>query len=341
MKSVRELAKSLGLSHTTVSDALRNKPRVKKETRELVQAAAKREGYKYNPLAGSLMSEMRRSGAVSFRGVLAVVDLESSSQRVSAARRYHKEVYRGAEEMGKELGFKTELFVLGNEGLTVSRLNSILRSRGIQGVLVLPAASNPDVSQLEWDRFAGIYTDYIIEQPALDSVCSDHFRSMAFAMRKLGELGYRRPGLVLHSAHDQRLLYRWEAAFRIQGKRLERFSELDPLVLDEIEEGAFCEWFKANQPDVVLCHRPEVRRWMETLGAKVPETHGFCCLNVLMSEEPCSGLDLRPRLIGQRAIQLLVGQLHRNSYGIPDTASTMTIPAEWIDGPTTRKHKAK
>lgn len=337
MKSVRELAKSLGLSHTTVSDALRNKPRVKKETRERVLEAAEKQGYKYNPLAGALMSEMRRSGALEFRGVLAVVDLESAGQRASAARLYHREVYKGADYMGKKLGFKTELFVLGTEGLTVSRLNTILKSRGIQGVMVLPAASSPDISSLDWDRFAGIYTDYIIEKPALDSVCSDHFRSMVFAMRRLEELGYRRPGLVLHRAHDERLLKRWEAAYRIQETRSQRFGSIEPLVSSEINREDFQEWFERYGPDVVMCHRPEVVAWMEELGAEVPKTHGFCCLNVMMSEEPCSGLDLRPRLIGQRAIELLIGQLHRNTYGVPETASTMTIPAEWIDGPTTRQ----
>lgn len=336
MNSVRELAKALGLSHTTVSDALRNKPRVKKETRERVLKAAKEAGYKHNPLAGALMSEMRRSGAGSFRGVLAVVDLESSDQRLSAARRYHREVFAGAEEMGNELGFKTEIFVLGSEGLTVARLNTILKSRGIRGLLILPAATAPDIRNLDWDVYAGIYTDYIIERPALDSVCSDHFRSMVVAMRKLEELGYKRPGLVLHKAHDQRLLYRWEAAYRIQDSRSDQFDAIEPLVLEDIDEDSFKDWFEEEGPDVVLSHRPEVLEWMQDMGAQVPETHGFCCLNVMNSEDPVSGLDLRPHLIGRRGLELLVGQLHRNAYGIPDPASTTTIPAIWIDGPTTR-----
>lgn len=336
MNSVRELARSLGLSHTTVSDALRNKPRVRKETRDRVLKAAKEAGYQYNPLAGALMSEMRRSSVGSFQGVLAVVDLESSEQRVGTPQRYHREVLLGAQKMGEKLGFKTELFVLGSEGLTIKRLDSILKARGIRGLLILPAAASPDISNLEWDTCAGIYTDYIIEKPALDSVCSDHFRSMVVAMRKLEAFGYKRPGLVLHRAHDKRLLYRWEAAYRIQESRTSSFDVLEPLVLEDISETAFKQWFDETKPDVVLCHYPHVRTWMEDLGARIPETHGFCCLNVMMSEVPVSGLDLQPQLIGRRGIELLVAQLHRNSYGIPETASTMTIPAKWIDGPTTR-----
>lgn len=336
MSSVRELARELGLSHTTVSDALRNKPRVKKSTRERVLAAAEKAGYRYNPLAGALMSEMRRSSVGVFQGVLAVVDLESSDQRVKAARRYHQQVLEGCQEKALELGFKTELFVMGAEHLSVSRLDTILRSRGIRGLIVLPTASVPDLSKLPWEDYAGIYTDYIIELPALDSVCSDHFRSMVIALRKLKELGYKRPGLVLHKAHDQRLLYRWEAAFRMHSVQTLGGDSMEPLTTSDLSKDKFAEWFDTQKPDVVLCHRMEVMEWMKELGAKIPETHGFCCLNTMMSEDPVSGLNLRPHTIGRRATELLVGQLHRNDYGVPETASTTTIPGKWIDGPTTR-----
>ena len=75
--SLREIARSLGLSHTTVSEALRKSPRVRPETRMRVLRAAREAGYQPNPLAGALMSEMRRSRAGTFRGVLAIIDRES------------------------------------------------------------------------------------------------------------------------------------------------------------------------------------------------------------------------------------------------------------------------
>ena len=336
IKSVRELARTLGLSHTTVSDALRNSPRVREVTRARVIKAAEEAGYRYNPLAGALMSEMRRSGVGAFRGVLAIVDLESESERQSGTQRYHREIVAGAKEMAEKLGFKAEVFVLGREHLSVLRLDSILKSRGIRGVLVLPAAGIPNVSELDWSSFAGVYTDYIIEHPPLDSVCSDHFRSMVLALQKLAELGYKRPGLVLHEAHDRRLLYRWEAAFRTYHKHHDDFEETEPLVVFEFERASFLEWFEASKPDVVLAHRAEVIPWMEEAGAIIPETHGFCCLNVLTSPVRAAGLDLQPRSLGQRGMASVIAQIHRNEYGVPETASTITIPATWKDGPTVR-----
>lgn len=86
MKSVRDLSKSLGLSCSTVYEALRNSSRVKKETRDFVLKAAQAEGVKYNAMVSSLMSEVRKSTTMTFRGVLAIVDLESAHSRIKSPR---------------------------------------------------------------------------------------------------------------------------------------------------------------------------------------------------------------------------------------------------------------
>jgi len=335
--SLRDLARTLGLSHTTVSEALRDSPRVKPETRARVQKAAKAAGYRHNPLAGALMSEMRRSRSNTFRGVLAVLDLDGPDRRPINAALYHKELMRGANERSAQLGFKAEPFVIGRKGISAARLDTILQSRGIRGVFVLPVDDNPDISRLDWGRYAGVYADYIIERPALHSVCADHYRSMITALHRLHALGYRRPGLVLQRHHDERLLFRWEAAFRAYEDHTDEFSPIEPLIVPEITHGDFCTWFKTQKPDVVLCHRAEAMSWMTECGARIPETHGFCCLNVMMNEIKCAGIDLQPRLIGARGVELIIAQLYRNEYGVPDIPSTTTIPAAWVDGPTLRQ----
>ena len=51
--TIRTLAEALGVSRTTVSEALRNHPRVNLETRRRVQEWAQSAGYRFNPLASS------------------------------------------------------------------------------------------------------------------------------------------------------------------------------------------------------------------------------------------------------------------------------------------------
>ena len=286
------------------------------------------------------MSEMRRSRSGTFRGVIAVIDLDGPSARPANAERYHREITRGASARATELGFKIEPIVVGHNDISITRLDSILQSRGIHGVLLQPANESPDLTQLDWSRYAGVYSDYIIEHPALHSVCSDHYRAMMLTLERLQSLGYKRPGLILPRHLDERLLYRWEAAFQIYHRHHPSFSSLPALVVPEITKAEFTAWFREAKPDVVLCHRAEAIEWMEACGASVPSTHGFCCLNVMMNVVPCAGLDLQPWLLGVRGVELLIAQIHRNEYGVPDIPSTTTIPAAWVDGPTLRAPKS-
>jgi LacI family transcriptional regulator len=336
--TLRSLARTLGLSRTTVSDALRGSPRVDPETAARVKKAAREAGYRRNPLAGALMSELRRSRGTAFRGVLAAIDFHEPD-RPDYAARYHRELVVGAETRSTELGFKVEKFVVGRAGLSVQRLDSILQSRGIHGVILHPAWDEPDLSNLDWTRFAGIYTDYIIERPALHSVCSDHYRSLLAALQRLAGLGYQRPGLFLRKHQDERLQYRWGAAFRAFQESHPGIKSAPPLIADDFTREDFTAWFKRHKPDVVLGHNTEAIDWMESCGADVPATHGFVCLNVLMKTRPCAGLDLQPRQLGARACELLIAQLQRNETGIPEWPSTTTIPARWSDGPTLRSAK--
>lgn len=333
--TLRSLAKILGISRTTVSDALRGSPRVDPNTAARVRKAARDAGYRRNPLAGALMSELRRSRGTAFRGVLAAVDF-NEPERPEHAAPYHRQLVLGAESRATELGFKVEKFSVGHAGVSVQRLDSILQSRGIHGVILLPAWDEPDLSNLDWTQFAGIYTDYMIERPALHSVCSDHHRSLLAALQRLAGMGYRQPGLFLHRHQDERLQYRWSAAFRAFQENHAEIKAIPPLLLDALTEEKFVRWFRRYQPDVVLGHNSDVVPWMESCGARVPATHGFVCLNLIMERRPCAGLDLQARLLGARATELLIGQLQRNEAGIPEFPSTTTIPARWVDGPTLR-----
>lgn len=337
IKSVRALAHELGVSHTTVSDALRNNPRVSLKTRERVQTAAQELGYRYNPLAGAIMSEIRRSSVSSYRGTIAIVDLDGDLHRAPGAVAYHDLMRRGAKEAAGRLGFKVDCFLLRKEHISISRLNRILETRGIRAVMFLPVYGKPSISELNWKNLTVIYSDYLIDDPAIHTVSPDHFRSMTIALRKLIAMGYKRPGLVLHESADRRLLFRWEAGFSSYWTHHTDHELTVPLVTNKLTRETFLNWFETTRPDVVMCHRGEVIQWMEEAGCQIPETHGFCCLNTVYCGVSASGLDLQPRMGGIRAMEALIAQLQRNEYGIPEVPYTITYSAMWQDGPTLRK----
>lgn len=331
--TIRALARQLGLSRTTVSEALRGLPRIHPSTAAKVRAAAEKVGYRPNPMASAVMSQIRRSSGSAFRGGLAAVNIDEAD-RPQISQPYHDALVTGARERATELGYKLQTFLVGQEGVTVERLDGILRSRGIQGVLILPAWREPDLSRLDWSRYAGVYADYMIERPELHTVACDHYRSLMGALQRLGRMGYRQPGVFLHRHQDERLQHRWEAAFLAFQRNHRNVGRVPPLVMDEYDRGEFVRWFKRHKPDVVLGHWTEAIDWMKDCGAKIPQTVGFVSLNVTTEERSCAGLDFRPRLIGARSAELLIAQLQRNERGIPTPASLTMIPALWRDGPT-------
>lgn len=333
--TIRSIARELKLSRSTVSDALRGSPKVKVETAQLVREYARSVGYRSNPLTSALMSEMRRSRNGSFRGMLAAIVRDEPSRPAHAIAHF-RELLRGATLRAAELGFKLERFSLGGEGVPLRRLGTILDSRGIKGVILLPSWEDPDYSELDWSRFAGIYTDYFIQSPPLHSICTDHHRSMTLALNRLKVLGYTRPGLVLQLHQDERLQHRWEAAFLAFQKHYLTGNVVPPLVQANLTEKAFCAWFKRHKPDVVIGHGNETPQWMAGCGAQVPHTHGFFSLNILTQDSPCAGLDQRPRLLGAQAADLVIGKLQQDEIGIPENATLTTIPGLWTDGPTLR-----
>jgi len=332
--TLRTIARSLGLSRTTVSDALRGSPRVNAETMRRVREAATQAGYQHNALAGAVMSQLRRSRGQHFRGVLATIE-HSTTHHDPLAVRYSRAVQQGIHARAAELGFKVEDFQVGTESMPLPRLDSILHARGIQGLVLLPAIGSPDFSALTWSRYAAIYADYLMEHPPLHCVCANHYHSMVNLCQELHARGYRRPGLFMEIAIDERLQLRWEGAFLAMQKHLPETQEIPLLRITGITKAKFCAWFKRHQPDVVLGHFPQALEWMRDCGAQIPEQHGFVCLNRLRTEGyDCASMEFPAQQLGARATELVISQLLNNELGIPKEASLTTLPIRLVEGPT-------
>lgn len=331
--SINTLARALGMSRTTVSDALRGKGRVSPATIRRVQNAAKAAGYKANPLVAHVLGSINRSRGNAFHGTLAVVDLYEPNHPHGP---FPRELVAGAKARAADMGFSIAEFVVGPDRLPWARLDSILQSRGAHGIIVLPAWFAADLSGLDWSRYAGIYTDYVTTGPQLHSVSPDHYGSMLSLLQILQGRGYRRPGLLLQRQRDERIAHRQSSAFCAFQTKQGRADLIPPLITDEYPdlEREFAPWFRRHRPDVVLSHFPETRDWIRTCTPALPP--GFVLLNTLDRTYPCAALDLQPRVIGARAVEMVVGQILRNELGVPAWPSRTIVEARWVEGPTVR-----
>lgn len=332
--SLQHLARTLGLSRTTVSDALRGKGRVSAATIERVRRGAREIGYNPNPLVSTVLASIKRRNGAGYRGGLAVVDLYEPGHWPHGP--FPRELIAGAKASAEEMGFSITEFVAGPDILPLPRLDRILRSRGIHGIIVLPAWRQPDLLEIDWSHYAGIYTDEVTAEPELHSVCADHYTSMLYLLSLLRERGYKRPGLVLSRGRDDRIRYRQRAAFVAWHTAAPPRDMVPPLVTgnDPDVKLDFAPWFRRYQPDVVLSHYVSTPEWIKACTRR--SSVGFVLLNVLDRATPCASLDLHPRVLGARAAELVIGQILRGEFGVPRWPTRSMVHARFVEGPTIR-----
>lgn len=334
--SLRSLARQLGISAATVSLALRDSAHVVPATKKRIVQAARRAGYRANPLVGSLMAALRRTSHGSFQGSLIAVNASDDPRPTLSM--YHRQVFDGARRRARELGYSIELCWVGAHALTLTRFEAVLRARGVRGVVVMPFIETHDFSALDWNPFSAVMFDHCLSAPTLHSVLPDHQLSILDALERLSRRGYSRPGLVVGRARDTRVKHKWSAGFSsfCHGRRLE--SPVPVLSEEPITRESFLAWFKRYYPDVVLGHlHADITRWLREEGVEIPRDIGFVQLNWTERPAPCAGLDLQPALLGAAGVESVVAQLQRNEQGIPAHPKTITLAARWVEGPTIRR----
>lgn len=334
--TIRSLAHSLGLSVATVSEALRDSPRVRPATKLRVVKAAAQAGYRGNPLLGAALSAVRRGRHRNYRGTLALVGATESNPEMYAV--FHREIAAGAEERAQELGFQTELFRLGEQepALTNRRLQAVLAARGIEGAVLLPFHTARDMADFDFSRLAAVQMDHSLIRPYLHTVLPDHYLSLYHALEELSLRGYQRIGLCLEDRKDERVKRKWSAAYLAYARGRTDGSALPPLLAPQLNQTDFLAWHRRHRPDVVIGHVQGVVDWLEESGCTVPDQTGFLNLNLTERTAPCAGLDLGPRRLGAVAIETVVAMLHRHERGIPASPQTISLEALWSEGPTLR-----
>src|SRR6202012_5020416 len=107
------------------------------KTRRTILAAAAELGYQPDPHFARLMSGVKRRSVSRQPQVLAYVLFWKQAQDHYLYRTY-REYRAGAQARAAEFGYQLEDFVVNEEGITPRRLNAILHTRTIPGMLVAP-----------------------------------------------------------------------------------------------------------------------------------------------------------------------------------------------------------
>lgn len=330
---MKDIAAAVGVARSTVSMALRNHPGIPQETRLKVREAADRLGYRVNPLVSTLMANLKMTRSSGKAAPLAVIHSHEKNSAVRNDPRY-KELINGIKARANFLGYNIEEF--WSSGVSDARVSQILSARGITGIIIPPVLQVGRRFELDWKEFAAVTIGYSMDLPEMHRACTHQFHVTTLAMRHLSDLGYQRIGLALWLATDLRVDHNYKAGFLLAQSDVPANRKVPILWMKQIERAPFMKWLLKHRPDAVLCCHAEIKDWLEDEGFRTPEDIGFVHLDALHDNKLFSGVDQRRRLVGQNAVDLLIGMLHRNERGAPDHTKTLMIEGEWIAGKTVK-----
>lgn len=326
--SIAKVALEAGVAKSTASLALRGSNRVDPETAARVKAAAARLGYRGDPRVGSLMARIRRAKAVTYRERLAFVWLAASREE-RAQDRFSSLVYAGAKKRTEEAGCALEEFIQEDEGMTPARLEKILVTRGITGVVFSsPVHAIQATMQWNWSHFASVLIGSSEFHPELHRVAENHYKNSWMAMERLRAAGCRRPAASLFEPHHRRHHGVHRAAFMEnhpleprQAHGMVRFGF--PKLREEAR--AWLEKTKADSLVFGMNPPDEMIAWLRTL----PQLKQIVTLDLPKKGMAC--MRVAPGLLAASAVDMVMAQLHRNERGVPEHPTTLLLEGVWSE----------
>jgi DNA-binding LacI/PurR family transcriptional regulator len=325
--SQKDVARAAKVHPTTVSLALRNSSRLPEATREHIQALARELGYQPDPALDALNAYRLASRKPIQQGTLAWIDGREPQHRTDGkgASAYDQQ-FRAMAAAAASRGYKLDSFPLGEGGYTWPRLSTVLRERGIRGVLVGPLPGGRARLRLRWEWFSCVAIGLSLARPELHRVAHDLFYNMRLLLRGVRHAGCRRPGLIM--LHHENL--------RTDTLRHAAFVSAHPgapvLWCEQLEAAAIVDWYREQRPDAILVQNaPYVVRRLREAGVSVPGevVVASCCAH----EHPgFAGVTESPAMLATATINELVGMIHASETGLPDTPLRVQVPGKWTDG---------
>jgi LacI family transcriptional regulator len=339
--TMQVIADHVGYSKNTVSLALRGHPAIPAKTRDLIRKAADKLGYQPNAVVSHLIAQLRATRTTRFQAKLALVN----AHRDPKAFRTHATIpayVEGCERRGLQLGYTFDAFWLHDPKLKAESWLRILRARGIKGIIIVGLMDQnqlpPELAPV-WAAFPCVVTGVRTRGPALSFSSVDHHDLVIQAFERALALGYQRPALVVDARIDQLVEGRFSGAMLTAQQGLPAARRV-PAFLDiheaRTDRKLFHRWLDRHRPDVLLSLYNVVFPWLKDAGRRVPQDVGVIQLEWRASHPEIAGLNQHNDTVGEAAVDMVVGQIHRNESGVPAFPRATLIGASWVDGESVR-----
>ena len=249
--TLKMIAQVAGVTHPTVSRALRNDSRnISEATCKRIQEIARSLGYRPDPAMSALIAHRTRVRQHGEYSKIAVLSAWGSRPLPS----YFREQYHGMSSRAKELGYETEIFAIPEEPSAQMRFSRTLVARGIRGIIVGPLPVARMTLHMEWKHFSAVTTGYSLSSPSLPYVASNHLQGIETIYNKLRALGYRKIGYYHHIESEKRNRSLYLASY-LKCLVMEGLThdEAPPLLAGAPNAPEPAAWLERNKFDAVIC----------------------------------------------------------------------------------------
>ena len=340
--TLKAIAERLGYSKNTISLALRNNPQIPEKTRNKIKKTAEEMGYQTNAVVSHLMAQLRASQTPRFQAKLALINAHQDQD----ALRSHPTIpnyVAGCEKRAEQRGYSFDRFWLHDPKLTPDGFIRILKTRNIQGLVIVGLMSTnrlPEAFTKVWKEFPVAITGVQTRNPTLSFCCVDHYDLARRAVNRGLGLGYKRPALVLDSVIDELVEKRFTSGFLSGQQTLPDEQHIEPFMnwgSHEEDKQAFKAWFEKHNPDILFILYNTVLDWLEEFGIRVPEDVGVAQLEWRESRPNIAGMDQHNNQTGEAVVDMVINQIHNNERGIPEFPLSTLVGSSWIEGDSVRQ----
>lgn len=322
--TIKDLARELGISPSTVSRALRDHPDISAATKKSVTAAAKKHHYQPNQLAQSL--QKKRSSTI---GVM-VPEIR---------HHFFSTVISGIEEIAYEHGY-TIMVCQSNELLAREILNTqALVSNRVAGLLIAVSSETTTYDHLLGALQQGVPVvqfDRVVEELPTSMVVVDDYKAAYEAVKHLIDSGYRRIG---HMAGQEGIAlnrHRYEGycdAMRDNGLEVEEKFHLHGGYREEDGRNGAERYLALDElPEAILAINDPVAVGLfskfKEAGVRIPDDValvGFSDTPAAALIEPALTTVYQPAFeMGQAAVTLLLKQFDEEAEFVPEIVTLET-----------------
>ncbi|MCA0381475.1 MAG: LacI family transcriptional regulator [Bacteroidetes bacterium] len=340
--TIKDIAKALGVSTSTVSRALRDSHEISPETKQLVIECAERLNYKPNPIALSLKEKRSRSIG------LVVTEI---------ANNFFSQIINGIESIAYDKGYNviiTQTFEsYDREVMDVQ----FLASRGVDGLIISLSTETHDLSHLKALHDRGlpiVFFDRITDEINTHKVIVDNYKGSFEATEHLLQMGAKRIAVISSSEFlsiTKDRVAGYKEALKMHGMEptdeLIHYSYYSGMVFSEVEEIINKLFTLKHKPDAILTTSDKITtgvlKTLKRRGIRIPDDvalAGFSNTDIPELLDPPLTIVQQPsREMGEAAVSLLL-QMIESKRPIRDFEKRMLSPELQIRSSSVVKKKA-